>query len=130
LDDKWANSFTTGRKKTLLAIKAYLNINNASYTPPSGLGNWQPTLPDFSPAVLPDWAGVRTFASSKEDFSISEPMSYDTDASSLCTNQMNYIRKKVNYIKANPDNEGYWIAQFWSDDFSPLTIYRQVDGML
>lgn len=114
--------FYNWSKEDTVGDKAYLNINNASYTPPAGLGNWQPTLPDFSPAVLPDWAGVRTFASSKEDFSISEPMSYDTDASSFMYKQMNYIRKKVNYIKANPDNEGYWIAQFWSDDFSPLTF--------
>ncbi len=35
---------------------------SVSYTPPSGYGQWQPTLPGFASALLPQWPNVTPFA--------------------------------------------------------------------
>lgn len=101
---------------------AYLNIHDDNFTPVAGLGKWQPTYPDYTPAVLPHWGQVRTFVSKDVDFAIPEPLSYTVDSTSRMFREMKYVKNRVEFIKNNPDNDNYWIAQFWSDDFSPLTF--------
>jgi hypothetical protein len=103
--------------------EAYLHNNDPGYNPPVGVGLWQPTYPDYSPALLPHWGQVRTFAASDDD-KVVAPLAYSEDPNSELYNQARETMLKVSKIKAgNPDYpEDEWIADFWSDDCPTKTL--------
>ncbi len=109
-------------KKDSLADAAYLRVNDPTYVPPVGDGKWQPTPPDFAPAVLPYWGNVRTLVALSSDFGIPAPPDYSIEPESKMFKETKYVHDRANFLRENPDNESNWIAQFWSDDFSPLTF--------
>ncbi len=104
--------------------EGYLNNNDPAYVPPSGHGLWQPTFPDFTPALLPNWGKVRTFAATADD-RVRPPLQGD-DPGSLLYVQALEVRNRVNKIRSglsDPDTyEDNWIAEFWSDDCPILTF--------
>ncbi|MEZ4980481.1 MAG: hypothetical protein R2769_02625 [Saprospiraceae bacterium] len=51
--------------------EAYLKNEDPAFQPIVGLGTWQPTYPDFAPALLPHWGKVRTFAARPSDVAAS-----------------------------------------------------------
>ncbi|MCC7147746.1 MAG: vanadium-dependent haloperoxidase [Saprospiraceae bacterium] len=108
--------------KDELADAAYQRVNDPNYIPPAGEGNWQPSPPDFAPAVLPYWGNVRTLVAVDSDFWISGPPEYSTVPQSRMYKETKYVHDRGNFLRDNPENESNWIAQFWSDDFSPLTF--------
>lgn len=110
----WSATDTAGHE-------AFLRNNDPSYVPPGGEGRWQPTFPDFSPALLPRWGSVRTFAADETDI-IPEPLAYSTDPSSEIYQQALTIYNIVNEIKAGGRDEDRWIGEFWSDDCPILTF--------
>lgn len=117
-----AETFYTWSKEDQAGDAAYLRISDPSYTPPAGEGLWQATIPDYAPAVLPYWGTVRPFIAEQQDFAIDPPVAYSTDPGSRFYKEAKYTHDQALKIRENPSDEGLWIAQFWSDDFSPLTF--------
>lgn len=101
--------------------EAYLRNNDPAYQPPAGVGLWQPTYPDFAPALLPHWGEVRTFAATDADI-VPDPLPYSEDSSSPIYQQAVEVKNMVNQIKQGGLPEDFWIAQFWSDDCPILTF--------
>jgi len=94
----------------------YLNNFPASYSPPQCLGCWQPTGPDFTPALLPYWGQVRPFAATGQDFQIPPPVAFSTVPGSPMHNQGMEV-----YEKYPLSYEDRWIAEYWGDDIFELT---------
>ncbi len=101
--------------------EAYLRNNDPTYVPPSGPSLWQPTFPDFTPALLPRWGSVRTFAADETDV-IPPPLEYSTSPSSAIYQQALDVMNTVNEINAGGRDEDKWIGEFWSDDCPILTF--------
>lgn len=101
---------------------AYQDPRPASYIPPTTGPNgeklWQPTFPDYTPALFPYWGGVRPFAMAPSDLLARPPLPYSEDPNSLFYQQANETRLWVN----NATYTDVWIAEFWSDDIFQLTF--------
>ncbi|MBP7821957.1 MAG: vanadium-dependent haloperoxidase [Saprospiraceae bacterium] len=98
------------------------NFNtDPTYVPPTGIGKWQPTYPDYGQALLPHWGDVRRFAATIDDVTIPAP-EYSTQPGSLLYNQALETYDIVKNIKQGLDYNDKWIADFWSDDCSALTF--------
>ncbi|MAT54929.1 MAG: hypothetical protein CMN32_10660 [Saprospirales bacterium] len=97
---------------------AYLNPNPSSYTPPTGPGLWQPTPPDYTPALFPSWGKVRTFTITAADKLANQPLTFSQLQTSPFYAQALAVRNAVDNLKFNEE----WIAQFWSDDYPGLTF--------
>lgn len=102
--------------------EAYLNPRPTSYIPPSGPGLWKPTSPDFTPALFPYWGQVRTFGMKQNDLLAKPPLPWSEDPNSPFYNQAKEVKIWVDEIRAGQDEEGHWIAEFWSDDFFQVTF--------
>ena len=104
----------------------YLTPQPIDYTPPSGPGLWQPTYPDYSRAVFPQWGGVRRFALRDQEILSRPPLAYSESDKSLFYNQALEVFHTVNAIKENnPAPLAYeqrWIGEFWSDDILQVTF--------
>jgi len=100
---------------------AYQRNSDPAYIPPTGPAMWQPTYPDYSPALLPHWGKVRTFAALPED-RVTPPLPFSTDPGSELYQQAESVMNLVNEIKAGQHAEDKWIAEFWSDDCPILTF--------
>src|SRR5690606_11211746 len=101
--------------------EGYLRPFDPAYTPPGGPGLWQPTYPDYHPALLPHWGQVRTFAALADD-KCQPPLPYSTEQTSEFYVQALETENKVNLIRQGQNHEDKWIAQFWSDDCAALTF--------
>lgn len=101
---------------------AFLDPRPTSYIPPSGPGLWVPTPPDYTAALFPYWGDVRTFAIKGSDLLASPPLTWSEDPNSQLYVQAKETQVWVDQIKAGNDDEGDWIAQFWSDDFYGVTF--------
>jgi hypothetical protein len=101
--------------------EAYLQNTDPNYVPPAGESKWQPTYPDYLPALLPHWGKVRTFAALSTDEAPSPP-EFSTASESQLYNEAMEVRTLVNEIKAGGREEDLWIAEFWSDDCPILTF--------
>jgi len=101
--------------------EAYLRNNDPTFAPATGPGTWQPTFPDFSPALLPRWGQARTFAADATDV-VSAPLAYSENSGSAIYQQALEAFNLVNDIKAGNAEEESWQAQFWSDDCPILTF--------
>ncbi len=101
--------------------EAYRRNNNPNYQPPQGAGRWQPTYPDYSPALLPGWGGVRTFVATSADV-VPTPLPYSEQPSSALYQEAVEVHEMVSQIKQGELEEDYWIAEFWSDDCPILTF--------
>lgn len=102
--------------------EAYLNPRPASYVPPIGPGLWQPSKPDFTPALFPYWGQVRPFAMKTDDLTARPPLTWSESPNSQIYNQAKETQLWVDKIKAGQDEEAHWIAEFWSDDFAGVTF--------
>lgn len=109
--------------------EAHLRNNDPSYIPPGGHGRWQPTFPDFTPALLPRWGNTRLFAALPSD-QVADPLPHSDDQSSALYAEALEVYGMVNAILADPNSEQpgspmhepRWIAIFWSDDCATLTF--------
>lgn len=103
---------------------AFLVPRPNSYTPPTGLGKWEPTGPDFSRALFPYWGQVRTFAIRNADKIALPPIPYSETPGSLYWTQAVEVYTRVKNLKENGPNayQDQWVAEFWSDDHPDLTF--------
>jgi membrane-associated phospholipid phosphatase len=96
----------------------YLNARPTDYSPPSGLGLWQPTAPNYAKAMFPYWGKARTFAITERDKLARPPLRYSENKNSAY-----YAEGKEIYISTSPQTaERQWIAEFWSDDVLGFTF--------
>jgi hypothetical protein len=92
-----------------------------AYEPQTGDGFWTYSA-DAERAWFPYWSTVRTFViSSEETSSIPPSISYSEDINSDYYAEMNEVYTISNAAKEE-DNEGLWIAEFWSDDVEGLMM--------
>ena len=111
---RWASEDDWGHE-------AFNRNADPAYNPPSGPSLWQPTFPDFTPALLPHWGKVRTFAALPSDVA-DRPLDFSTETSSELFRQADEVRVIVNRIKDGELPDELWIAHFWSDDCPILTF--------
>ena len=105
-------------KTDVAGHEAYLRNQPTDYVPPTGVGKWQPTAPDFSRALLPYWGKVRTFVASESEKLAKVPLTYGTAITTPIFAQGLEI-----YTTTTPlSYEQQWIAEFWSDDVYKLTF--------
>jgi hypothetical protein len=97
----------------------YRNARPADYTPPAGVGKWQPTVPDLARAISPYWGKARTFAINEAEKLTVAPLPYSEDKNSPLYKQALEV-----YNKNTPalPYEEQWIAEYWSDDVLELTF--------
>jgi hypothetical protein len=117
-----ANAIYEWSKTDAAGHEAFLNPHPSSYTPPAGDGLWQPTFPDYTPALFPYWGQVRPFAMKNDDLLAKPPLPWSNDPNSQLYQQAKETQVWVDNIKAGLDDEGLWIAEFWSDDIFELTF--------
>lgn len=98
--------------------EGFYNPLPASYNPPQGINLWQPTAPEYSPALLPYWGHTRTFALKSEERLCGPPLQYSESADSPYFEQIYNVYDEVKNITY----ENRWIAEFWSDDNAGLTF--------
>ena len=101
--------------------EGYLNNIDPAYVPPVKVGSWNPTYPDFTPALLPHWGKVRTFAALSSD-EVPPPPTFNITPGSQLYQEALQTRNLVNDIKAGIKDDELWIAEFWSDDCPILTF--------
>lgn len=102
--------------------EAYKNPRPATYIPPKTGSNgeklWQPTFPDFTPALFPYWGKVRPFAMKQSDLRAKAPIAYSEVPGSKFYQQAIETKAAVD----NLSFEDKWISEFWSDDFFEVTF--------
>lgn len=101
--------------------EAYLKNTDPDYVPPTGEGLWQPTYPDYSSALLPNWEEVRLFAADGTEV-CPAPHPYETTPGSAIYQEAQEVVEQCAIARANPASEERWIADFWSDDCPILTF--------
>ena len=109
-------------KTDVVGSEAYRNITDPNYVLPLGEGFYKPTYPDFLAPILPNWGNVRNFVSKGASLDIPAPFEYSTDPQSPMYKQAKYVRDLTESIRDNKQSEEYWMAEFWSDDFSTVTF--------
>lgn len=93
--------------------QAYANNFPLNYTAPTTLGSWEPTLPDFKPALQPYWKDARIWLTENKDGTLPvPPPPFSTEPGSKFLNEANEVYSVVNNL--TPDQKT--IAEFWSDD--------------
>lgn len=111
----WSKTDTQGHD-------AYKNPRPSTYTPPvtgpNGEKLWQPTYPDYSPALFPYWGKVRTFALKESEKTAKPPLTWSEDPNSKFYTQAKEVKLWVD----NATEEDKWIAEYWSDDIFELTF--------
>lgn len=117
-----ANAVFDWSKNDLAGHGQYQDPFPVSYQPPQGPGLWQPTWPDYTPALFPYWGDVRTFAMHVPDLLAKQPLAWSENPQSQFYKQAKETYDWVNRIRAGEDQEGRWIAEFWSDDFEEVTF--------
>ncbi len=121
----------------IIGHDAFLNPQPPTYIPPSKVGNWQPTAPDFSRAAFPEMGTSRYFALKEAEQLSPPPLTYSENPNSELYKQAEEVFRRTNAVNERKPGayEDRWIAEFWSDDllnvtFSPpsrlLSIANQV----
>jgi hypothetical protein len=103
----------------------FLDPRPDTYDPPQGPGLWQPTVPDMSRALFPQWGLTRTFALQGDEILSRPPLPYSQLFNSLYYTQVFEVYNTVNNARNNGDASAFesrWIAEFWSDDMEGLTF--------
>lgn len=84
------------------------------YTPPTGPGLWQPTPPDFGPALEPYWREIRPFIlAGADEVMPADPVPFSDDPASAFHAEALYTHEAGG---AGLTDEQRHIARFWSDD--------------
>lgn len=108
-------------KTDLVGHDAYLNPFPPYNPPVQGPNNeyyWQPTPPDYTPALFPFWGDVRPFAMQTNELLAKPPLPWSGDLNSAFYSQALEISAKGNNL--TPDEQ--WAVEFWSDDIFGLTF--------
>ena len=92
---------------------------SVSYTPKAGPGYWQPTLPSFAPALLPQWANLSPFAmSSSSQFQPAGPPSLSSPEYAAALQETASLGSISSTTRTADQTE---IALFWADGAGTAT---------
>jgi hypothetical protein len=103
-----------------LGHAAYERNIDVAYTPPTGLGLWRPTYPDYTPGLVPYWGEVRTFVAGEDDI-VDPPHPYSEEPGSALYQEALEVHQVSAIAKQDPESDERWVADFWSDDCPILT---------
>lgn len=120
--DEVAKAVFDWSKTDLNGHDAFLDPFPVTYQPPQGPGLWQPSWPDFTKALFPYWGQVRPFAMSTSDLLAKPPLIWSEDPNSAIHRQAQEVFEVTEKVRNGLDEEGRWIAEFWSDDFEGVTF--------
>ncbi len=104
----------------VLAWRSMDGLNNVvSYTPGTEPGDWQPTPPDFLPALLPQWRdGMPFVITSGSQFRPAGPPALDSAEYAAEFNQVKALGRLNSTTRTAEQTE---IAQFWADGAGTFT---------
>ena len=89
------------------------------YVAGSALGQWQPTAPDYKPALLPNWASVTPFAmTSGAQFRSSGPPALTSDAYAQAHDEVRLLGAANSATRTADQTD---IALFWADGAGTIT---------
>jgi hypothetical protein len=98
----------------IVSLRSTDGANEAQrpYTPGTDPGDWQPTPPDFAPALLPGWGEVTPFAiPSVSEFRPDGPPAFGSAEYAAELNEVKVLGSKNSTVRTAEQTE---IAQFWS----------------
>ncbi|MBI1226433.1 MAG: phosphatase PAP2 family protein [Bacteroidetes bacterium] len=107
----WSSTDTIGHM-------AYLHIYDDKFQPPQNNAAWQPSDDFPMPPLLPRWNETRCFAINPNDFIATPPPPFSVEPQSPYYSQA----LEIYTMNAPLSADNQWIAEFWSDDFSGLTL--------
>jgi len=117
-----ADAFYTWSETDQIGHNGFKNPTPLDYVPPKGPGKWQPTGPDYSPALFPYWGKVRPFALKQDDL-LGRPYQYWVGEFSEDVRSPFYLQAMEVYGMTSPVvYNRQWIGEFWSDDIYELTF--------
>jgi hypothetical protein len=91
----------------------YAELNDCPYTPPSGEGLWEPTLPAFAPALQPCWGRMRPFVlADGSSCAPPPPPAFSTEPGSAFYAEGLEVYESGTSL--TPEQEA--IARFWADN--------------
>lgn len=92
--------------------------NPAPYVPGTNAGDWRPTFPDYSAALLPHWAALTPFAlSSSNQFRCRPPPALTSAAYTAAFDEVKAYSNNVAWTNADYPN----IVWFWDDRPGTIT---------
>ncbi len=97
---------------------AYLHAYDDHFQPPQNNAAWQPSDDFPMPPLLPHWSETRCFAINPNDFIATPPPPFSVEPQSAYYSQA----LEIYTMNAPLSAENQWVAEFWSDDFSGLTL--------
>ena len=90
-----------------------LRRHQSTYVPPSGAGQWSPTPPNFAPALLPWWGGVRPFVlADASACPAPAPPAYSEQGGSAFQREA----EEVHRISQAATQEQRQVSLYWADD--------------
>lgn len=93
--------------------EAYAHNFPSTYTPPTTPGSWEPTLPDFRPALQPYWKDARIWLTENKEGTLPvPPPPFSVESGSQFFEEANEVYQVVNNLTPAQKT----IADFWSDD--------------
>jgi len=97
---------------------AFLHIYDEQFTLPLNDSIWQPCDDFPMPPLLPHWGEARCFVINPTDFIAQPPPPFSVEPQSPY-----YVQALEIYAMNAPlSPENHWIAEFWSDDFTGITM--------
>ena len=108
---------------------------NVPYQPSGQFGRWQPTPPNFAPALLPQWPYVTPFCMiSGDQFRVEPPPPFTSTEYALAFNEVKALGEVLSVTRTADQTE---IAYFWEDGPGSVTppghwqvITQQIADML
>ncbi|MGE3821031.1 MAG: phosphatase PAP2 family protein [Isosphaeraceae bacterium] len=92
---------------------------SVSYSPGSDPGDWRPTPPAFTAALLPQWAGVDPFVIPSGDaFRPAPPPALNSPEYAEALNEVKALGAAVGAVRSADQTE---VAQFWADGVGTAT---------
>jgi hypothetical protein len=93
--------------------------NPGKHLPGQAAGKWQPTLPDFRAALLPQWGNVARFAIRKgTEPRLIPPPRLDSEEYAAAFNEVKLLGGKHSRLRNQDQTQ---IALFWADDVGTST---------
>lgn len=101
-----------------LGHDGFLYNFDRNYISPTGTGMWRSTGEHEMPPLLPHWGGVRHFIVQPGEITAKAPVPFDESPNSA------FYADAMEVFSASQtqSKESRWIAEFWSDDLSGLTM--------
>lgn len=100
-----------------VATDGWTGIQGRAYEPPPGDANWQPTHPNFRPAVEPFWSEVRPMVlASADEVRPIDHVPFSSEPGSAFWQEAMTVYTTSGHAGANLTDEQRAISRFWTDN--------------